>query len=257
MFLFLELSGGTHNTLSSMILRDSRAYASNFHWKGWRKVKQSLLRLKSSPAKLQSFHQKQETDGWAQLQEELQLLWKNYPGMCCKQGRQDSAAVLHRALLRASGWMVPQLLQLREMPFQGGTCLAFLPALFACLCPGLAHCNSRRKVHQRLIYVSKSYISGVCCRPCPGELTLTTFLAAPPCSVSLLNSPFRSGQLHDKEFLYLGRLTEATRETSGILWSGVSNVLRETEKKRGSSTVSLVCAQPLTQSQSDSQSLLL
>lgn len=116
---------------------------------------------------------------------------------------------------------------------------------------------AEEKVHQRLIYVSKSYISGVCCRPCPGELTLTSFPAALPCSVSLLNSPFRSGQLQDKEFLCLGGFTEATRETSGICWSGVSYVLRETEKKRRSSTVSLVCAQPLTQSQSDSQSLLL
>lgn len=224
---------------------------------GWRKVKQSLLRLKPSLAKLQSFHQKQETDGRAQLQEELQLLWKNYPGTCCKQERLAVLLFCTGLCSVPVDGMVPQLLRLREMPFQGGTCLAFLPALYTCLCPGFAHCSRRRKVHQRLTYVSKSYISGVCCRPCTGELTLTSFPAALPCSVSLLNSPFWSGQLHDKEFLYLGGLTEATRETSGICWSGVSHVLCETEKKRRSSTVSLVCAQPLTQSQSDSQSLLL
>lgn len=59
--------------------------------------KKSLLTLKSSLAKLLSFHQKQETDGRAQLQKVLRLLWKNYPGVCCKQGHQHNTAVLHGA----------------------------------------------------------------------------------------------------------------------------------------------------------------
>lgn len=70
----------------------------------------------------------------------------------------------------------------------------------------------------------------MCCRPCPRELSLISFAAAPHFPVSRLNSPFWSGQLCDKEFLYLGRLTEATRETSGVCWGVVSYVLCETEK---------------------------
>lgn len=56
-----------------------------------------MFRLKSSPAKLPSFHQKQETDGRAQLQKVLRLLWKSCPGACSMQGRRHSTAVLHRA----------------------------------------------------------------------------------------------------------------------------------------------------------------
>lgn len=96
----------THNTLSSVILRDSCAWASNFQWRGLegKKKKKSLLRLKSTLAKLLSFHQKQETDGRAQLQKVLRLLWKNYAGVCCKQGCQHSAAVLHGATAQCQ-WM--------------------------------------------------------------------------------------------------------------------------------------------------------
>lgn len=152
----------------------------------------------------------------------------------CAASRAVRAVLLFctGALLCARGWMLPQPLQLGEMPFQGGTCLAFLSALYNCLFPGFARYRRRRNVHQRLTDVFKSYISGVCCRPCPGEFTFPSFPAAPPCPVSLLNSPFWRGQLHDKEFLYLGGLTEATRETSGVRWGGVSYVLCETEKKK-------------------------
>lgn len=72
------------------------------------------------------------------------------------------------------------------------------------------------------IYVSKSYLFGVCCRPSPKELSCTSFAAAPHCPVSLLNSQFWSGQLRDKEFLYLGGLTVLVpgypRGNQRILW---------------------------------------
>lgn len=148
----------------------------------WRKVKQSLLRLKSNQAKLQSFHQRQETDGHS-CRRSCKCSGK--ATQACAASRDTRTVLLFCTgpQLCASGGMVPQPLQLREVPFWGGTCLAFLPALYACLFPGFAHCHRRRKVHQRLIYVSKSYISGLCCRRCPRELSLTSLAAAPHCCV--------------------------------------------------------------------------
>lgn len=220
---------------------------------GWKKVKQSLLKLKSNLAKPQSFHQRQETDGWAQLQEELQLLWKNYPGLCCTPG-QCCCCAQGLSSVPVHGWS--------HSPCSSGQCHfgRNLPGIFSQHCMLACFQNLLTVVEEKcikyFIYVSESYISGVCCSSCPRELSLTSFAAAPHCPVSLLNSPFQSGQLCDKEFLYLGGLTEATREASGVCWGVVTSALCETEKER-SSTMSLVCAQPLTQSQSDSQSLLL
>lgn len=149
----------------------------------------------------------------------------------CAASRDTRTALLFCTgpQLCASAWMVPQPLQLREMPFWGGTCLAFLPALHTCLFPGFAHC-SRRKVHQRLTYVSKSHISGVCCRPCPRELSISSFAAAPHCPVSLLNSPVWGGQLHDRVHVPWWAHRGSQRSLWGTL-GVVSYVLCETEKK--------------------------
>lgn len=86
----------THNTSSSVILRDSYAYASNFHWRGLEESKTIPVKAQIQSSQAAEFSSKAR-NRLAQLQEELQQLWKNYPGMCYKQGRQDSAAVLHRA----------------------------------------------------------------------------------------------------------------------------------------------------------------
>lgn len=86
----------THNTLSSVILRDSCAYASNFHWRGLEESKTIPVKAQIQSSQAAEFSSK-AGNRRAQLQEELQVLWESHPGMCCKQGHQDSAAVLHRA----------------------------------------------------------------------------------------------------------------------------------------------------------------
>lgn len=154
MFLFLELSDGMELIWWPIILclLWSWEIAVLMHListgEGWRKVKQSLLKLKSSLARLQSFHQRQETDGHSCRRS------CNFSGkttQACAASRDTKRALLFCTgpQLCASGWMVPQPLQLKEMPFWEGTCLAFLAALYTCLFPRFAHC-SRRKVHQRL-----------------------------------------------------------------------------------------------------------
>lgn len=238
----------TDNTLSSVILRDSCAYTFDFHWRGLEESKTIPVKAQIQSSQAAEFLSKAgnrwtgiAAGGAATSLEKLprHVLQAGTPGQhCCSAQGRSSVPV--------DGWS--------HSPCSSGRCHfgeePDFSLLYACLFPGFACCSRRRKVHQKLIYVSRSYISGVRWRPWLKELSHTSFAAAPHCPVSLLNSPFWSAQLCDKEFLYLGGLTEATRETSGVRWGVVSYVLCETEKKRWSSTVSLVCAQPLTQSQS-------
>lgn len=73
------------------------------------------------------------------------------PRRVLQEGRQHGAAAPHGEPLCAGGWTVSQPVLLVEMPLQGGTHLALLPAMYARLFPGSAHCSRTRKMHQRLI----------------------------------------------------------------------------------------------------------
>lgn len=70
------------------------------------KKKTNVLRLKSSLAKLLSFHQKQETDGRAQLQKVLRLLWKKQPRRVPQAGAsaQRCRSARRCCSVPADGW---------------------------------------------------------------------------------------------------------------------------------------------------------
>ena len=94
----------THNTLFSVILRESCASACNFQWRGLGGGGESPVKAQIQSSQAAEFSSKAGNRWTAQLQKVLRLLWKNYPGVCCKQGRQHSAAVLHRAVAQCQ-WM--------------------------------------------------------------------------------------------------------------------------------------------------------
>jgi len=139
----------------------------------------------------------------AQLQKVLRLLWKNCPGVCCKQGRQHSTAVLLGAATRCHG-----MDGLRAQAAHGDailkrnlpdvTCGSQSSVMCACLFTGSAHCSRRRKMHRRLIvFLSLEFVKYVV----GPVLVSLCFIPFPHCSVSLLISPFQTGQLHDEEVL--------------------------------------------------------
>lgn len=137
----------THNTLSSVILRDNCAYASDFHWRG-------LEESKTIPVKAQI-----QSSQAAEFSSKAGNRWMGTAaGGAATSVEKLPRPVLHTRTvlllctgpqLCTSAWMVPQPLQLRAMPFWKEPAWHFFPALYACLFPEFAHC-SRRKVHQIL-----------------------------------------------------------------------------------------------------------
>lgn len=147
-----------------------------------------MFRLKSSPAKLLSFHQKQARDGRAQLQKVLQLLWKGH--------MQRAGTAAQHCCSAPQPVLLAEMCVRRESTWH---CLQ-LPVLYACLCSRPA-CSrgvktGGRKMHQRL-----SCISAVCWRTRPGALTLLFSPETPYCFRSLLNSPLQAGQLQNEQVL--------------------------------------------------------
>lgn len=154
-----------------------------------------MLGLRSSLTELLSSHQRQETDGRAQLQKDCVFSGK-VPTVCCKQRHQHSAAALHGAAAWCQ-WMDDLAAHAAcGDAISERTCLALLPAMYGCLFQDLL-AVIEEKCTKNSLCSPKSYICEVCCGTC----TIISFPEAPHCPVSLLNSPFQSGHLNDEEVL--------------------------------------------------------
>lgn len=209
---------------------------------GWRKVKQSLLRLKSSLAKLQSFHQRQETD-WHSCRRSCNCCGETTHACTASRDTRTVLLFCTGPQLCASGWIVPQPCSSRRCHFGEEPAWHFSQQCrLACFQDLLTVLEEEKCIKVLIMFPSLTSLDFAA-----GPVLGSSFAAAPHCPESLLNSPFQSGQLHDKEFLYFGGLTKPTRGTSGGYW-GVFLMFFARQKR--CSTVSLVCAQALTQSQS-------
>lgn len=137
----------TRSTFSSVILRESFAEASSCQWRGLEEKKEKpMLRLRSSLAELLSFSQRQETDGRAQLQKVLHLLWKTThcvlqaetSAQCCSPARSC-------CVVPVDGWSLSPC-YLWRCHFRDSQ----LPVMYGCLFPRSACCG-RREMYQNLI----------------------------------------------------------------------------------------------------------
>lgn len=97
----------THNTLSSVILRDSHAYTSNFHWRGLEESKTVPVKAQTQSSQAAEFSSKAGNRWMGTAAGGAATSLEKLPRHVLQAGTPCCSAVLHRALLRASGWNGP------------------------------------------------------------------------------------------------------------------------------------------------------